>query len=275
MEHTEAAEIEALRSNFAAAPDPFAADLGVASLELGGGALAVRVSAAPANGYLNHALGISTVEQIDAIAPFYRGAHHSVSPAPGAELDAALVDRGYEPGFAWTKFSRGVEPPPSPTTELVVAEVDGSRAADFSRAVVEGFGEPGRFAEWLAELPGLDGWHCFVAYDGEEPVAAGALYVHGDLAWLGIGATRPAFRHRGAQSAILAARIRRAAEIGCRLLVTETGAGADDRPSGSYRNILRAGFEPRYVRPNYVPARRPVENSRSGSAASRAIAVSR
>ena len=36
--------------------------------------------------------------------------------------------------------------------------------------------------------------------------------------------------------------------------MTETGELVDDRPSGSYGNILRAGFEPEYVWPNYVPA---------------------
>src|SRR5579859_489184 len=103
-------------------------------------------------------------------------------------------------------------------------------------------------AHWLARLPSLDGWHCFVAYDGEQPAAAGALYVVGKLAWLGIAATVPGFRRRGAQTALLAARIRRASELGCTLLVTETGEAVDGRPAGSYRNILRAGFEPRYLR---------------------------
>jgi hypothetical protein len=36
------------------------------------------------------------------------------------------------------------------------------------------------------------------------------------------------------------------------VLVTETGAPVDGRPGGSYRNIVRAGFEPQYVRANYL-----------------------
>jgi GNAT superfamily N-acetyltransferase len=253
VERTEAAEIEALRSNFAAVPAQVAAEFGIASLELASGALAVRVSGSPANPFLNHALGVSTVEQVKTIAAFYGDVPHAVSPGPGVDLDAALLARGYEPGYAWMKFSRGAEPPPPAPTDLVVAEVDGNRAADFARAAVEGFGEPARFADWLTRLPALAGWHCFVAYEGQQPAAAGALYVLGELAWLGIGATVPQLRGRGAQTALLAARIRRAAELGCTLLVTETGALVDGRPSGSYRNILRAGFEPQYLRANYVP----------------------
>jgi len=253
VEPTEVAEIEALRANFAACPADVAAEFGVASLDLGRGALAVRVSEAPANPFLNHALGISTVEQLEAITEFYGDVRHAVSPEPGVDLDAPLHARGYEPGYAWMKFSRGVERPEPTATDLVVAEVDGTRAFDFARAAVEGLGEPDRVADWLTQLPGRDGWHCFVAYEGGETAASGALYVSGQLGWLGIAATRPHFRRRGAQSAILAARIERASELGCALLVTETGELVDERPSGSYRNVLRAGFEPRYLRANYFP----------------------
>jgi GNAT superfamily N-acetyltransferase len=111
---------------------------------------------------------------------------------------------------------------------------------------------PRRFVDWLAELPGRDGWHCFVAYAGDEPAGAGALFVSADAGWAGFGSTRADFHRRGAQSAILAARVGRANELGCSLVVTETGELVDDRPSSSYRNILRAGFEPLYVRPNYL-----------------------
>jgi len=247
------AEIEALRINFAAVPAELAADFGVASLDLGDGALAVRVSAAAENAYLNHALGVSTVEQLDAVGPFYGDSHHAVSPAPSARLDAELIERGYEPGYAWMKFARGVEPLEPAPTDLVVCEIDRDRAADFARCVVEGFETPPRFGDWLAQLPGRDGWHCFAAYEGDEPAASGALFVCEDVGWCGIAATRSAFRRRGAQSAILAARVRRAAELGCTLVVTETGELVDDRPSNSYRNILRAGFEPQYLRANYFP----------------------
>jgi ribosomal protein S18 acetylase RimI-like enzyme len=71
------------------------------------------------------------------------------------------------------------------------------------------------------------------------------------VGWLSFAATLPEFRRRGAQNALLAARIRAAAELGCSLVVGETGALEDGRPSNSYRNIVRAGFEPVYDRPNY------------------------
>lgn len=251
MERTEIAEIEALRSMFAAVPADVAEELGVGTLELGE-ALAVRVSFLSGSPEVNHALGLSSAEQLDALPAFYGGTRHAVSARPGVDLEGALRERTYEPGYAWMKFARGVDRPPEAETELGIVEVDGARSADFGRAAVEGYGMPRRFADWLAGLPGRDGWHCLVAYDGAEPAAAGALHVTGDVGWLGLGATRAAFRRRGAQNAILAARIRRAAELGCTLVVTETGELLEGRPANSYRNILRAGFEPQYLRANYV-----------------------
>jgi GNAT superfamily N-acetyltransferase len=78
------------------------------------------------------------------------------------------------------------------------------------------------------------------------------VYVDGDVAWIGAGATRPAFRRRGGQSALLAARVARALELGARTLVTETGARVDDRRHTSYDNILRTGFREQYLRDNWL-----------------------
>ena len=49
---------------------------------------------------------------------------------------------------------------------------------------------------------------------------------------------------------------------GLELLVTETGVPRDGQAGPSYRNMLRVGFEPTYVRPNYV--REPASSARRG-----------
>jgi len=251
VERTEVAEIEALRSMFAAVPDDIAGELGVEMLEMGQG-LAVKVGFLSGANEVNHALGISSTEQLEALPGFYGRTRHIVSPEPGVELDGRFLERGYEPGYAWMKFSRAAGDAPDARTDLDVVEVGPDEDVEFGRTVGEGFGLPTLVAQWLARLPGRPGWHCFVAYHGCEPAAAGALHVFEDVGWLGLGATRSEFRRRGAQGAILAARIEKAAQVGCTLVVTETGELVEDRPSHSYRNILRAGFEPEYVRPNYA-----------------------
>jgi GNAT superfamily N-acetyltransferase len=78
------------------------------------------------------------------------------------------------------------------------------------------------------------------------------VYVSGEYAWLGFGATLPAYRRHGAQNALLARRLAEAAARGARTAVTETGERVPDKPSSSYRNILRAGFHERYLRHNYL-----------------------
>jgi hypothetical protein len=91
-----------------------------------------------------------------------------------------------------------------------------------------------------------------VTYDGDEPAGAGGLFAAGDAAWLGAGATRPAFRRRGSHGAIIAARLARAEELGLRVAVSETGDRGDGRPGASYANLERAGLAVRYVRPNLL-----------------------
>ena len=250
MEATETGEIEAFRDLYDACPKDVAAEQGVASVAIGS-AFAYRVDALPGAVEVNHALGVSSPDQLDPIAEFYAETSHSVSPLPGVDLDGELRERGYEPGYAWMKFRRNAEPAPPAETDLRVVAVEPDAGADFARAFCGGYGLPQFLVPWLTRLPGRPGWHCLVAYDGDEPGAAGALYVHEQVGWLGMAATLPSHRRRGAQNAILAARIARAVEAGCTAIVTETGERVEGRPSNSYRNILRAGFAEAYLRPNY------------------------
>jgi hypothetical protein len=70
------------------------------------------------------------------------------------------------------------------------------------------------------------------------------------LRLLGTGATVGSHRKRGAQSALLAARINAVIAGGCTLLTTETGIPHAGEAAPSYANIQRAGFAVAYPRPN-------------------------
>jgi GNAT superfamily N-acetyltransferase len=192
--------------------------------------------------------GLTSTDALDEIVAFYDETPWWVSDSHG--LGAELEERGFQRDYGWMKFRRGVAPREA-RSDLDVDRVGPDRADDFARVVVGGFDLP----DWTLPLPtnvvGRPGWSCHVAYDGGRPVGAGALFVQDEVGWLGFGATLPAFRGRGAQSAILAARIEDARKQGCSTVVTETGELEEGRPSGSYRNILRAGFREAGVRPNY------------------------
>lgn len=253
MHPVERGELDAFRSLYAAAPPTVGAR--VADVD---GALCLRLDDAAEVTMFNRVLGLglnrrASEEQLDAALAFLDGVHAYVAVAPDAEppdLPRWLEERRHVPDYGWTKFSRSTADPPRAQTELRVERVEDGDP--FAEAAVRGFGSPVVSHEWLAALASTQGWQCFVAFDGTEPAGAGALFVDGEVGWVGIGATAPEHRGKGAQSALLAARIAAASEAGCRVVVTETGEPAGGRPNGSYRNILRAGFEPQYVRANYV-----------------------
>ena len=213
-----------------------------------GGAVALHSAAFPVR-ELNRIVGLYDLAALDELAPLYGGGSFWVALDPDAGLDDELLARGFSSDYAWQKFERGLEPVDAPTDLRVV---DAETPDDFGTAFAKGYGLPPALGEFAATIVGRPRWHCVVAYDGIEPVAAGALFESRNAGWLGAAATRPSHRGRGAQSAVLSARVERARERGLRVLVTETGVPRGGRPGASYRNILRSGFEPTYVRPNYA-----------------------
>jgi GNAT superfamily N-acetyltransferase len=245
----------------AVSPD-LAARLGAAVHEIGGATCTV-VEQLASSRMLNRVVGLgveraASEADVDRIVETFQGhgVDYQVALAPHAhppQLEGWLRARGLRPGYAWAKFARGVEAVPHRATELRVEPAGPEHGPVFGRVVAAGFGMPDATADLLAALPARSGWWCYLAYAGDEPAAAGGLYAHDGAGWLGVAATLPAHRGRGAQGALLAARIRRAVELGCRLLTTETGVPVDGRPGPSYRNLLRHGFQLRYDRPNLVP----------------------
>lgn len=227
-----------------------------------GGALCTAVAAAPSSALLNRAMGLGLGQPAreDVLAEIDRfffdvGVEYGVTVTPEAEpseVPAWLESRGFSRGYAWTKFQRGVEPSPAAQTDLVVERVGADRGDVFADIFQRAYGTPELLRPRLEQIPAVTGWHCFVAFAGRAPAATGAVFATDDVGWLGMAGTLPEFRRRGAQTALLAARIDAAREAGCTVVVTETGEPTEGRPDNSYRNIVRAGFEPVYVRQNYL-----------------------
>jgi len=82
-----------------------------------------------------------------------------------------------------------------------------------------------------------------VAYENGTPVAAGALFVEQDVATLCWSATHAAHRRHGAHAALIAHRVRLAAEKGCVAAGAETLESSSGRPGAALRNLIRAGFQ--------------------------------
>ncbi len=238
----------------AAIADAFGAD----AVQAGGVVCAVRPDLDEV--YINRVIGLGVTEPasdavLDRIAEVFGSVRHSIALAPcarPAELPAMLRERGYEAGYAWVKFQRPAAAPLAAQTDLRVERIGRERSAEYVTVLAAGFDLLPDAAAMLEHLPGRPGWGCYLAYNGELPVAAGAVFVSGDHAWLGQATTIAEHRRRGGQSALIAARIGAARAAGATVIVTETGETVDGRPANSYHNILRAGFDPAYVRPNYI-----------------------
>jgi hypothetical protein len=179
-------------------------------------------------------------------------------PMLHAGLRLMLRDAGLESkGRGMAKLRRGhSDPDAGGTTALEVRQVSIERWSDFAHTVRTGFGGPPVLAETCAALPDRPGWSTYAAYDGDVPVACGALFVQGSLGWVGIGATRPEWRGKGAQSALIRRRIRDGLAAGVRTFTAETGVPApgQERKSVSFNNLVRAGFELAYTRSNFGAA---------------------
>lgn len=212
-------------------------------------------------GMLNLLLGATddpTGEHLDAAAEWaeWRGAtpYVPITPGlPGAEaVETWLRENGFAPAYAWMKFVRDVHPPRFPAPDGVeVIEMGSPDEEPFGTIAAVGFGLPAWGAEFFAHLPGKEGWRCYVAKVEGEAQGCAAMLIEDGLAEFGVAATLEAARGRGCQTALLRRRILDAAEAGCHTLFVETGERVPDRPSASYRNILKAGFEEAYLRPNW------------------------
>ncbi len=103
------------------------------------------------------------------------------APGPLAETwPDGCFERGFVATYSWMKFRRGLEPPGDVETDLRSAEIGEEHAESFGRVVMGSFGLPAAFEDWTAALVGRSGWHCFLAFAGDQPAAAGALYVAGE-----------------------------------------------------------------------------------------------
>jgi GNAT superfamily N-acetyltransferase len=148
------------------------------------------------------------------------------------ELKAACISNNLPPGVT-----------------VRVATSDESKL--WTLTVARGFAEHFPVTQAMLDLMGSFYYRstacCYLAFvEGE---IAGGAAVSADLGVCGLfgASTLPAFRRRGVQSALLAARLTWAREKGCDLAVSITRPG-----SISHRNIERSGFRVAYTRTKLI-----------------------
>jgi GNAT superfamily N-acetyltransferase len=214
--------------------------------------------------FFNRVVGLGsqgpvTRDDVAAISAYYRsiGLGESMIQVPREvmtpDIEGWLTEAGYVRGRNWVKLWHPLDEVRDAETSLRIAQVGPDEADAFASIVVDAMEFPPEVGPLAAAVVGVYGWRHYLGYDGDTPVAATAMFIDGETAWFGFGATLAAARGRGGQSAMFAARLRDARDLGCTLAVTETGEETPEDPvNPSYRNMLRAGFTLAYARPNWV-----------------------
>ena len=205
---------------------------------------------------LNRPATEDSIERIHAayrehgIERFYLGVHPAARPDG---IEQLLETAGLKPDRGWMKFERGIDPAPAAESDLEVREIGEEHVHEFGRIATNAYGLTPDAALSVRGLIDRPGFHLYMAFEGDTPVGTGAMLIDGEFAWFELAATDPEYRQRGSQRALLARRIEDAVNAGCMRLLTCTGEPAPGDPQHSYHNIEWAGFEPKFVRENWVP----------------------
>lgn len=203
----------------------------------------------------------ATDQQIDDLMDRYRSLGISsywihVGPyAQPSRLGRTLQQHGLKPyRRSWVKMMRPARRVTLAPSDVRVRRAHMEDAHVVASIVGPAFDLPQQAAELFANLIARQRWAVYVAELHGETIAAAGMFFDGDIAYLAFSATRPEYRRRGAQRALMQARINHASDAGYRWIATETGFPlAADEPSPSYHNMLWAGFRPIAIRDNYAP----------------------
>ena len=197
-------------------------------------------------------------DTLDDVIALFRdaGAERFVIHWPPESLPLAapnwFLTRGFRAGHSMTKLCRRSSATVTSASEFTIVESGIAESDRFGAVAALGNELPEFMAPGFTSTVGRSGWRHYFAMEHGTPVAAAALRIDGDVAWFGFAGTLPSHRGRGAQSALLARRIRDAAADGCSWVTCETMADIAERPSQSFRNMIRLGFTVAYTRANFI-----------------------
>lgn len=203
--------------------------------------------------------GAVTGEQLDVIEQFFheRGANpaHEICPLADSTVAELLWERRYRPieysnvMYQWID-AEALATPGDPTLHVRQATAD--EASLWAMTAAEGWKDVApEFEDFLLGLavfmPFRPQSHCLLAEIGGRPIATAAVSFCERVALMAGASTVPEFRNRGAQQALLAARLRLGAEQGCDLAMVVAQPG-----SASQRNSERRGFRVAYTRTKWI-----------------------
>jgi len=196
-----------------------------------------------------------SAEELDRIEAFFReraaAVNLEISPFGGIDLAQMLTRRGYRPiehtNVLYMPLPAVPDEAKSSCSDVSVRRMVVGEAELWSQISARGWAEHPEWTEFLQSLGRViassEGAVPFFAELDNEPVATGVLICHGGVALFGGASTIPQARCKGAQGALLAARMNFAIGRGCVLAMICTSPG-----SVSQSNAERKGFRVAYTR---------------------------
>jgi GNAT superfamily N-acetyltransferase len=190
--------------------------------------------------------------ELDALEAHLRPAHDGprqleVCAFADPSLLALLAARGYRVNEWQLVWTRPVPEAPlaPPPPGLTIRRVQPGEEERFCRVVMAGFLEsedvPNQAIAMILPTAFAAGYELYLALDGDEPIGGATLCYADGVAFVSGSGVRPAFRRRGAQGALIRARLDRARALGCTLACANTLPGTASR-----RNMERNGFAVAY-----------------------------
>ena len=177
---------------------------------------------------------------------------HEVSPMAAASLMPMLNARGYCPIELSSLLYLALEPssdvPQTSNPNISTRIISPDEVDLWARTSAAGWAtEHEALADFMFAFGRIsaqcDGAYPYLAELDGDPVATGMLFIHGEVAMLAGANTVPEGRNNGAQNALLAARLKFAAERGCTLAAMGAAPG-----SQSQKNAQKNGFRIAYTR---------------------------
>jgi GNAT superfamily N-acetyltransferase len=207
--------------------------------------------------------GAVSKEEFDRLEEFYFSREEPVRVETCPMADSSLIEHYRERGYYVSEFSNVmVRPVEKAVAATLPVGIEIQKATDgeidlWTLTVAQGFAEHFPVTQEILGVMRLfasgKNTECYFARL-EGKIAGGAtLSLRGRIAGLFGASTLPQFRNRGVQTALLHARMQRAAECGCELAMSLAVPG-----SASQRNITRQRFRTLYTRVKFereVPAK--------------------
>ena len=194
--------------------------------------------------------------EMDKIEAFFRERNssviHEVSPLADPQIFPILNERGYQPiefsSVMYQTLDSANIFSQSGNSQILTRIIKKNEVDLFAETSTKGWlDEMPEYAEQMLEFSRIgasaEGAIPFIAELHDEPIATGTLYLYDDIAILAGASTIPEARKKGAQNALLEARLRYALENGCKIAIMDAMPG-----SQSQRNAEKNGFRIAYTR---------------------------